>query len=307
MTLPSYPKVYNLGHRAIQDLFEGDVIVQEKVDGSQFSFGVVNGELICRSRNTVLDSIETAGKLFVGAMTTARAAFNRGDLEEGAVYRGEAMMGPRHNTLAYERAPLGNLVLFDVDVPGGIEDRVHLRGVLTDIASDLLCDVVPELYRGPVTNLEDLKALTTLPSFLGGAMEGVVIKNYDRFGVDGKMLMGKYVTPAFKEQHGNNPDWKPATNTDVLSQIQARYNHPRRWEKATERARDAGTLLESPQDIGPLIHAVQADVEAECQDEIGAQLYAYFRKQILRGTTIGLPEWYKDRLATQQFAAVEGE
>src|SRR5712672_2755316 len=36
----SYPSIYNLGHKAIQDLLTGPVLVEEKVDGSQFSFGI---------------------------------------------------------------------------------------------------------------------------------------------------------------------------------------------------------------------------------------------------------------------------
>jgi len=36
----SYPKIYNLGHRAVREIFEEAVIFQEKVDGSQISFMV---------------------------------------------------------------------------------------------------------------------------------------------------------------------------------------------------------------------------------------------------------------------------
>jgi ATP-dependent RNA circularization protein (DNA/RNA ligase family) len=36
----SYPSIYALGHRAIRELFDGPVVVEEKIDGSQFSFGV---------------------------------------------------------------------------------------------------------------------------------------------------------------------------------------------------------------------------------------------------------------------------
>lgn len=37
----SYPAVFNLGHKAIESLLtSGPVIVEEKIDGSQFSFGV---------------------------------------------------------------------------------------------------------------------------------------------------------------------------------------------------------------------------------------------------------------------------
>ena len=36
----TYPKVYAMGHAAIRDLLRDDVVVEEKIDGSQFSFGV---------------------------------------------------------------------------------------------------------------------------------------------------------------------------------------------------------------------------------------------------------------------------
>ena len=49
----SYPQIYALGHRYITELLLDPVLVEEKIDGSQFSFGVfeVEGEhqLRCRS------------------------------------------------------------------------------------------------------------------------------------------------------------------------------------------------------------------------------------------------------------------
>ena len=36
----SYPDVYELGHKIVSDVLNGHVLVQEKVDGSQISFGV---------------------------------------------------------------------------------------------------------------------------------------------------------------------------------------------------------------------------------------------------------------------------
>jgi hypothetical protein len=39
----SYPKIYNLGHKAVRDIFKEPVTAQEKVDGSQFSFMRVDG------------------------------------------------------------------------------------------------------------------------------------------------------------------------------------------------------------------------------------------------------------------------
>ena len=41
----SYGKIFNLGHKETEALFDGPVVVEEKIDGSQFSFGSINGEL----------------------------------------------------------------------------------------------------------------------------------------------------------------------------------------------------------------------------------------------------------------------
>ena len=64
MSLRSYPKVFNLGHRAVRDLLSGPVVVQEKIDGSQFSFGVgEDGTLLIRSRGADIEP-EAPPKLF---------------------------------------------------------------------------------------------------------------------------------------------------------------------------------------------------------------------------------------------------
>ena len=54
MELSSYPKVYAIGHRAIGDIFKDTVLVEEKIDGSQFSFGKDrDGNFSMRSRNSM--------------------------------------------------------------------------------------------------------------------------------------------------------------------------------------------------------------------------------------------------------------
>ncbi|KKK80799.1 hypothetical protein LCGC14_2819850, partial [marine sediment metagenome] len=71
--LRSYGKVYNIGHAAVVELFDDEVTVEEKIDGSQFSFGVdAVGELACRSKGAVID-VDAPPKLFAGAVETARS------------------------------------------------------------------------------------------------------------------------------------------------------------------------------------------------------------------------------------------
>lgn len=297
--LRSYPKVYNMGHRAIRDLFKGRVVVQEKVDGSQFSFGVVDGELFMRSKGRMLHA-PVDDKLFSAACATVQSLFDGGMLVEGWTYRGEVLRGPKHNTLEYERAPMGNVILFDVDT--GLEERVPDTDRLFDIGLGLGLEVVPVLFEGVAESIEQLQELLSTKPVLGGEMiEGVVVKNYDRWGPDGKMLMGKVVADAFRERHQGA--WKKSNpgRKDIVEQLKAEFRNERRWEKAVEHLRDSGLLDESPKDIGPLIKEVQRDIEEECGDDIAQVLLKHFIRDILRGATAGLPEWYKSRLLETQF------
>jgi hypothetical protein len=297
--ISAYPKVYNLGHPALTDLLVGEVVVQEKVDGSQFTAGLVDGELVCRSKGTQLN-LESPGGLFKPAVDTFRRLWSEG-LLNGLVYRGEALAKPKHNTLAYDRAPTGGVILFDID--RGPEQRLNLTEFYEE-THRLGLEHVPFVYRGPGEELDlaTLDSWLELESCLGGArVEGVVIKNYHRWGRDGKMLMGKHVSEAFKEKH--RTEWRASnpTRTDILTDLIATYAHPRRWEKAVERLRDAGELEHSPRDIGKLITAVPTDVREECEHEIKDILFSYFWPAIKRGTSRGLAEWYKARLAESQF------
>src|SRR5512133_2491405 len=98
----SYSQIFALGHKALPpDFMDGVVLVEEKIDGSQFSFGVAfDGELRCRSKGQEInvDTPEGMVKLGVDA-ALARAP----DLTPGWVYRGEYLQTPRHNAITYSR------------------------------------------------------------------------------------------------------------------------------------------------------------------------------------------------------------
>lgn len=53
----SYPKIFNMGHPGIRELFDDEVLIEEKVDGAQFSFGVFNGEIKARSKGKELEPL----------------------------------------------------------------------------------------------------------------------------------------------------------------------------------------------------------------------------------------------------------
>lgn len=292
----SYPKIFAIGHRALRPLFEDPVLVEEKVDGSQFSFGVIDGELRARSKGKeiVLDAPE---QMFGRAVETVRSLAPL--LTPGWTYRGEYLQKPCHNALAYDRIPDKHIILFDINT--GQEEYLSAEQKKAE-AGRIGLEVVPTLHEGVISSADELLALLDRVSCLGGAkIEGVVVKNYSKFGEDKKALMGKFVSEAFKEVHQGK--WKKdnPTSRDILDQIIADHRTPARWEKAIQHLKEAGQIEGTPKDIGALIKEAQRDMAEECLEEIRRQLMKWAMPHILRGTVHGLPEWYKRKLAGEQF------
>ncbi len=291
----SYPSVFAIGHKAIKGIFDGPVVVEEKVDGSQFSFGIIDGELMCRSKGKqlILDAPEA---MFVEAVAAARKVAPL--LTPGYIYRAEYLRKPKHNTLAYDRTPQDHLILFDVMV--GDEDYMS-RGAKERESGRIGLEVVPCMHEGKVASLEFFNELLERVSVLGGSkVEGVVVKNYALF-TQHKKFAGKYVSERFKEIHAG--EWRKGnpTSADIVNRLISEHKTPARWEKAVQHLRDLGQLEDSPRDIGKLIREVPVDVLKECEGDIKARLMKHFWPKVRRGIVAGLAEWYKQRLARGAF------
>jgi len=117
--------------------------------------------------------------------------------------------------------------------------------------------------------------------------------------------MGKFVSEKFKEVHAG--EWRAANPSkgDILDNFIAQYKTPARWQKAVQHLQERGELQNAPQDIGKLIKEAQADLIAECKDEIAAKLFEWAISKIQRGIVGGLAEWYKESLMEQQFKPEE--
>lgn len=308
--LPSYPKVWQVGHRAVDGLFSGPVIVQEKVDGSQISFAKLDGRLYVRSKGAMLvDGAERDDELVVDGMFqagVANIAARFSKLPEGMIFRGEYLNRPKHNTLVYDRVPTNHIVIFDASAADG--SATYGRQSLEHWAEKLGFDVIPQLFEGEVASLEALLSLLDNDSYLGGPkVEGIVVKNYDRLTPFGDPMFAKYVSEAFKEKHVK--DWKgrnPNTN-DILANLIEMYRTEPRWQKAVQHFRDDGRLKGEPADIGPLMGELARDLIDECEDEIRDALWKHFGKKVVRGVQGGFAEWYKEQLAASAFDGFDAE
>jgi hypothetical protein len=290
----SYPTVYQLGHKSIVGIFDLPVLVEEKIDGSQFSFGILNGEYQCRShkKQMIPDAPE---KMFNKAVANTKDL----PLHEGWIYRGEYLEKPHHNTLSYDRTPEGNVIIFDImtgpEIYMSYDDKVaeaHRIGL----------ECVPRLFIGKVENFEIFKTFLDMTSKLGGTtIEGVVIKNYELMTQEKKPAMGKYVSEKFKEEHSASWKERNPSGKDYVEIITESLRVEARWNKSIIHMKEEGLWTGTPQDIGYLIKAISEDIAKEEGEAIKDRLFAHFWPIIKRGVTRGFPEFYKELLAKSAF------
>lgn len=296
----TYGKIYAIGHAAVKNLFNGEVLIEEKVDGSQFSFGVFNGEIKCRSKGKEQHP-DAPDDMFKRAIEVVRQLAP--NLRDGYTYRGEYLQKPKHNALSYDRTPTLNIILFDI--ASGEECYLNYEDKKAE-AERIGLEVVPLVFKGIVTDVDMFKSFLEATSVLGGKkIEGVVVKNYAQFDNEKKSLKGKFVSEEFKEVH--KATWGEANpgKADMLTFLGMKYATHARWHKAVQHLKENGVLTDSPKDIGNLMKEVQRDVEEECLQEIMETLANWALPHIRRKVISGIPDWYKEQLLQQQFKKAE--
>jgi len=297
MGIPAYGKVIVYGHRYNKMILESPVVVQEKVDGSQFSFGILDGELQCRSRGQMLN-MDAPDRMFEKGVEYVKSVEHL--LRNGYIYRGEYLQNPKHNTLVYNRIPMNHIVLFDIEQ--GPYDYIEDQAVLRGLAAEIGLEFVPVLFEGMIHSIEQAMDFLEAESFLGGPkIEGVVIKNYSIATETGSLCTAKIVSADFKEKHVG--EWKKSNpaKKDIIESLTEMYRTEARWQKAIQHGKEEGWLQGAPQDIGPLMKAVQADILEEEKEEIKEFLFKWAWGHLQRTLTSGLPEWYKQKLIEEMF------
>jgi len=291
--VPSYGRVFALGSVGTERALMGEVVVQEKVDGSMMCFGInEDGETVMRSHHQPIHA-ENCPNQFKAAMDHV-LSLDLSWVVPGTYFYCEVLNTKKHNTICYDRYPTNHLVLFDVATPAGwIEDREKL----STCANNLHVDVIPELYCGEVS-VDALRNLLQFPSYLGGStVEGVVVKNYhENIALGGRMqpLFVKLVNESFKER--NKVEFHAKTTRGTIDSYVESFQSEARWMKAVQHLRDQGLLVGEPKDIGILVREIDRDIKEEETENIKAELYKLVISEVLRKAKNGFPEWYKAKL-----------
>lgn len=295
-SIHAFPKIFTIGQKYILDIFDSDVEVTEKIDGSQFNFGKVDGEIHMRSKNVPVYAEQNS--MFKLAINHVKKVSTM--LPGDIVYHCEYLMKPKHNVLCYETVPTNHLICFGVSDMSGVYRQDYER-----LANAIGLYSVPVLFKGRVSSMEQLQELLNKTSVLGGCkIEGVVVKNYNKpLVIGGKIydiMCGKFVSESFKEKHGN--DWKKSkTGKGQWETYIEQYRTEARWLKAIQRMIEEDKWTSSPKDIGELIKIVHTDIIDEDEEDIKSVLFNLYKGQLLRKSTAGLAEWYKEWLAKRCF------
>jgi hypothetical protein len=301
LNVPKPPKIYALGHRFNRNILDGPTIeITEKLDGSQFRFGLLDGALIVGTKNTLLNPENPQNKMFNSAVEIVRELFTNNLLADNTMFYGECLCSNRQNVLRYDRMPKGHIALF-----GGYdinEDKYLSYSRISGLASIFGIDVVPMVYKGPAEKisrdpLSHIEQFLSNESALGGCKcEGIVIRNVHQITQSPDAVydytIAKYVSEKFKEVANVSSKKKGSGWHDFCTE----YRTEARWQKAVQYLRESGELTGDVRDIGPLIRRVHDDITEEDHERIKQRLWEFYRRDLMREATRGLPEWYKQKL-----------
>lgn len=285
----AYPKIYRLGLEEVADVLSYTVEITEKIDGSAFGFGLVDGELVLQSKRTTLPANVVSG-MFAGATAAVHAV--RDKLRPGAFYWGETLEKPRHNKIAYRRVPRHHVALYGVL----LDDRYVAYETVKNEALRLGFDVVPLLFRGRIESLDRLDKIFEdfRESYLGGTVEGIVIRP-----VGDPCPSAKLVKDEFKEvmQRKNKVVSQENKLEDAVREFFESFATEARWVKAIQHLEDAGEITPNrPENIGAIIKEIQRDTLEEEENFIKENLWILHKRMFLRTLTEKFPKWYLERI-----------
>jgi hypothetical protein len=304
--IKAFPKIFSLGDKRVKDIFEDPVEITEKIDGSQFVFGKVNGHLFMRSKGAIIYP-ENPPSMFKEAVEYVLSIKDK--LKDNRIFYCEYLQNPKHNVLNYNRIPHNHLMLFGVSDETGTEFFPY--PIIKSFADYLEIETVPLLYAGEIKIPEDLYRFLDKESILGGCkVEGIVIKNYFKQvflgGVVLPIMSAKFVSEKFKEVHRNN--WKNEfTTRGKWESYKESFRTEARWLKAIQHLKEKDELEFTPRDIGKLIKEILRDIIEEEKENIKDFLWKEFGEELLRNAIKGFPEFYKRYLIEQNFNKNLGE
>jgi ATP-dependent RNA circularization protein (DNA/RNA ligase family) len=201
-----YPKIYRLGSEEVTeflDFNEDTVVVEEKVDGGNFSTWLdEDGSLHVGSRNRDLTE-EQDEKTFAKQRAYLTEKLKDKKLNPDYIYYLECMAT---HTIKYSTAP--DMIGIDIRLKRSMVEGEYglflARDLRCQLFDELGIENVPLVWRGTIGELKKQKIEYLIPKskYYDGKAEGICLKNYCRKSRQGNhQLYAKVVADEFKENN----------------------------------------------------------------------------------------------------------
>ena len=274
--MKKYDSIPRYGKQGTRDILGTEVVVMEKLDGANASFGIIGGELKMFSRNQELNEHNTLR----GFYDWVRQNVDPRKLFVSTIYFGEWLVP---HTVQYKKEVQNEFYLFDIY---DVKTDTYLDWNLTVQAAIHLGIRTPEVFfRGELHSMTDVdkylgqSELTEIPN----TGEGIVVKDYE-----GQQFV-KIVSDKFKETKSIK---QPSLDrTDIGTLIDSVLT-PQRVEKLIHKKIDLG-LLPTELDVtdtGNVLKALSSDVVNDIFEEEMHIFLDMLRKKISKKTPIVVRE-----------------
>ena len=274
--MKKYDSIPRYGKQGTRDILGTEVVVMEKLDGANASFGIIGGELKMFSRNQELNEHNTLR----GFYDWVRQNVDPRKLFVSTIYFGEWLVP---HTVQYKKEVQNEFYLFDIY---DVKTDTYLDWNLTVQAAIHLGIRTPEVFfRGELHSMTDVdkylgqSELTEIPN----TGEGIVVKDYE-----GQQFV-KIVSDKFKEtKYTKQPS---LDRTDIGALIDSVLT-PQRVEKLIHKKIDLG-LLPTELDVtdtGNVLKALSSDVVNDIFEEEMHIFLDMLRKKISKKTPIVVRE-----------------
>lgn len=196
MEFKKYSKIYRVGHDETKDIFldgEDEIIIEEKIDGGNFRFMILDGKIIIGSRTQQLTSNEgedtNMNKMFLRCSNYVREQIKDTKDIGTMIFYGENCI---KHTLNYNFEEMPPFLGFDI-----YQEGVYLDyDIKVALFKKLNLNVVPLLKRCKAKEIDKIDDnIIPKSQFAQTSAEGVVFKNYN------KQIFAKYVSDKFKEEN----------------------------------------------------------------------------------------------------------
>lgn len=307
-----YHKISQSYHDESNGIYDGYIIIEEKIDGSQLRIEILpDGMITVGSHHQ--DGI-TVDSMFKLGVEHANRIFANYKPEVKMTVFCEFLAKPKQNSIPYANTPLNNMILFDVK-----RDTLYLDRPQKELfAKQHGLEIVPLFWSGqgsevvkkddPDTMNEAFRdELLKKPSILGhqggfDRIEGVVVKNYEKMYDTERyrqyersshpFMSIKIVNDAFKEK---NKEENP-TAKENLEKLKKSYRTKARYDKAIQHLNEKGILVGRIEDLKHLIPEIKRDLIEEEKDFIKEALWQLYSQEIIGYAVKGMPEHYKEHL-----------